>query len=158
MLYRKGTKKVVKQPLVTKTQLAVLFSTPLVVHSFLWLRCFHFVWLFLFVISNWHWQWLPCVWREGVRVSVCVGCVRVCMGVGCSSVWPLWPPCQFSGQCLPSWYFSAWEQSTNTNCYNSPSLACLSHFVLWFHRKGPRTNTTTTSTMRGYISCIWATF
>lgn len=53
-----------------------------------------------------------------------------------SSVWPLWPPCQFSGTCLPRWYFSAWEQSTNTSCYNSPASACLSYFVLWADLEG----------------------
>lgn len=59
-------------------------------------------------------------------------------GVGgwSSSVWPLWPPCQFSGTCLPHWYFSAWEQSTNTSCYNSPASACLSYFALWADLEG----------------------
>lgn len=57
----------------------------------------------------------------------------LCLGVRVRgySVWPLWPPCHFSGTCRLRWYFSAWEQSTNTSCYNSLSSACLSHFFLW---------------------------
>lgn len=90
---------------------------------------FHFVWLILFVISNWHWQWLPCVLGEGVG--------------GSSSVWSLWPPCHIYLWPPPHWYFSAWEQSTNTSCYNCSSFCLFVWFrcMSWFDRKGPRENT-----------------
>lgn len=57
-----GVKKGCLMAFSDKNTVDVLFMAPLVVHSFLWLHCFHFVWLFpfdLFVISNWHWQWIP---------------------------------------------------------------------------------------------------
>lgn len=132
-----GVKKGCLMAFSDKNTVDVLFMAPLVVHSFLWLHCFHFVWLFpfyLFVISNWHWQWIP-VFGVVVVVVVEGGGER---GGWSSSVWPLWPPCQFSGTCLPRWYFSAWEQSTNTSCYNSPASACLSYFVLWADLEGKK--------------------
>ena len=68
------------------------------------------------MIFNWHWRWLPV--SEG-------GVAR------CYSVWTLWPSCVFSGTCLPHWYSSHWEQSTNTSCYNySSSHCCLLFFEL----------------------------
>lgn len=75
--------------LVTKTQVDVLFTAPLVVHSFLWLHCFQFVWLFFFL--------LICLWfLTGTGGDfLCVG------GVG-SSLWPLWPPMSVFRQLPPS--------------------------------------------------------
>lgn len=50
--------------LLTKT-MPILFTAPLVVHSFLRVCCFHLDFFYLFVIFNWHWQWLSDVQGVG---------------------------------------------------------------------------------------------
>ena len=100
--------KVVWQPFseMKHTQVDVLFTVLLVVHSF-------FLWL------PWHYLLFICV-------MLCL-CFKLALTV-IAPLWVFsltfdlwWPPSQFSGTCLPQLNFCAWEnESTNTSRHCSP--------------------------------------